>query len=77
MPPSGFSKKAISGSLVFIRSCYEDLLESVRSGKYDSYEEAIEHEISQIEKALSGLHIDQKGALIETTSELDNALGQD
>ena len=65
MPPSGFSQKAVSGSLQFIAECYKDLLEEVRSGKHASYEEAIEHELRQIEKALASTHIDDKGNLTE------------
>ncbi len=65
MPPSGFSQKAIDGSLVFIKTCYEDLLREVKEGKHASYEEAIEYEISQIEKALKKLHIDDDGNLTE------------
>lgn len=65
MPPSGFSQKAIEGSLVFIKTCYEDLLREVREGKHASYEEAIAFEISQIEKALQKLHIDTNGDVVE------------
>ena len=65
MPPSGFSRKAVDGALVFVKSCYEDLLKDVRSGKFATYEEAIQHEIAQIDKALIGLHIDSEGKLIE------------
>ncbi|MBI2051069.1 MAG: hypothetical protein HYT31_04715 [Parcubacteria group bacterium] len=65
MPPSGFSEKAVKGALVFVQSCYEDLLEEVRSGKHASYEEGIEFEITQIEKALIKLHIDAEGNLVE------------
>jgi len=65
MPPSGFSKKAVEGALVFVRSCYEDLLAEVRSGKHESIEAGIEYEISQIEKALTKIHIDASGNLVE------------
>jgi len=65
MPPSGFSKKAVKGALIFVRGCYEDLLEEVRSGKHKSYEDGIEYEIAQIDKALSRLHIDAGGNLVE------------
>jgi len=61
MPPSGFTKKAVGGALVFIKTCYEDLLDEVQNGKHDSYEVAIEYEIGQIEKALKGLHITGEG----------------
>lgn len=65
MPPSGFSQKAVEGSLLFIKTCYEDLLREVREGKHASYEEAIEYELSQIGKALKKLHIDESGNLVE------------
>lgn len=65
MPPSGFSQHAVEGALVFIQTCYQDLLKEVRSGKHASFEEAIAFEIRQIDKALSRLHIDPHGQLIE------------
>lgn len=65
MPPSGFSQRAVQGALVFVQTCYEDLLEEVRSGKHVSFEAAIQFEISQIEKALTKLHIDPAGQLVE------------
>ena len=65
MPPSGFSQKAVNGALVFIQGCYEDLLAEVRSGKHESFEKAIEYEISQIGRALSLLHINDDGKLVE------------
>ncbi|MFA5124667.1 MAG: hypothetical protein WC473_02475 [Patescibacteria group bacterium] len=65
MPPSGFSQKAVKGSLIFIQSCYEDLLEEVRSGKHKSYEEGIKYELSQIEKALTKIHIDPSGNIVD------------
>ena len=65
MPPSGFSQKAVAGSLVFIKTCYEDLLREVKEGKHASFEEAIEFEIAQIEKALQKVHIDEGGNLTE------------
>ena len=65
MPPSGFSQKAVKGALIFIKSCYEDLLEEVRSGKHENYEKGIEYEIEQIDKALSRLHIDAEGNLVK------------
>jgi|GEM_PF-1443125 len=68
MPPSGFSEKAVEGALVFIRGCYEDLLEEVKGGKHPSPEVAIEYEIGQIGKALSRLHIDKEGTLVERTT---------
>lgn len=68
MPPSGFNKKAVEGALVFIRGCYEDLLQEVRDGKHPSPEAAIEYEISQIGKALAKLHIDKDGNPVERTA---------
>lgn len=65
MPPSGFSKQAVQGALVFIQTCYQDLLSEVRAGKHASFEEAIEFEIHQLDRALSKLHIDQEGRLVE------------
>ena len=65
MPPSGFKRKAIQGALQFIEACYHDLLEEVKSGKHASYEEAIEFEISQINKALTKAHINEEGKLVE------------
>lgn len=65
MPPSGFSEKAVEGALVFIKGCYEDLLQEVRDGKHSSPEAAIEYEISQIGKALAKLHINKSGNLVE------------
>lgn len=65
MPPSGFSRKAVNGALVFVRSCYEDLLADVRSGKFSTYEEAIEYEIAQIDKALRGIYVSVDGHLLE------------
>ncbi len=52
MPPSGFSKKAVDGALLFAQACYEDLLRDVRSGKFQTHEEAIEHELKQIREEL-------------------------
>lgn len=65
MPPSGFSHRAVEGALVFIQTCYEDLLEEVRSGAHASFEEAIRFEISQIKTVLTKLHIDRAGNLVE------------
>ena len=65
MPPSGFKKRAILGALQFVKSCYEGLLAEVRSGKYRTYEEAIEHELGQINTALEKAHIDAEGNLVE------------
>ncbi len=65
MPPSGFSKKAVEGALVFIKTCYEDLQAEVKSGKHPNMETAIDHEIASIGAALLKLHIDEKGNLVE------------
>lgn len=65
MPPSGFSKPVVRGALEFVRGCYTDLLAEVRSGKYKTYEEAIEAELKQIDKALSKMHIDGDGNIVE------------
>jgi len=53
MPPSGFSQKAINGLLIFIKECYNDLLEKIAAGE-DKYGrevaegKAIEKELKQI-----------------------------
>ncbi len=65
MPPSGFSQKAVGGALVFIKTCYEDLKQEVAEGKHPSFEAAIDKEIDNIGKALSKLHINEKGELVE------------
>lgn len=64
-PPSGYTPNAVKGSLLFIKTCYEDLLAEVRDGKHATYEGAIEHELSQIDKALTKLHIDSDGNLVQ------------
>ena len=63
MPPSGFSTHAVKGALQFVQGCYKDLLQEVRDGKHENYEQAIEFEIGQIDSALTQLHIDRKGRL--------------
>jgi hypothetical protein len=65
MPPSGFNKNVVEGALAFVRGCYLDLLEEVRSGKHASYEAAIEFELKQIERVLLKLHINEAGELVE------------
>ncbi|HLD26254.1 MAG TPA: hypothetical protein VJC05_04400 [Candidatus Andersenbacteria bacterium] len=65
MPPSGFSRRAVEGILDFVGGCYEDLLAEVRSGKHESYEAAIEHELGKIDSALAKLHITPDGELVE------------
>lgn len=62
---SGFSKKTIIGLLTFVQGNYEDLLTGVRSGKHPNFEDAIEYEIAQLDKALTKLHIDKEGNLVE------------
>ncbi|MFC1710874.1 hypothetical protein ACFLZJ_01825 [Nanoarchaeota archaeon] len=62
MPPSGFSQKAISGLLVFVTSCYEDLLKEIKEGKDKQGRkvtegEAIQKEISQIREYLEQFEI--------------------
>jgi hypothetical protein len=64
VPPSGFSQQAVRGALEFVRSCYEDLLRDVQSGKFDTYEEAIRYELDQLEKALTHVHITKSGRLV-------------
>lgn len=68
MPPSGFSKKAAEGALQFIGACYQDLLKEVRSGRHENFEAGIEHEISQIRKALERQHIDKIGRVIKRST---------
>jgi hypothetical protein len=53
------------GAMQFIQGCYEDLAEEVRSGKHPNFETALKHELSQLESALSKLHIDEKGNVVE------------
>lgn len=65
MPPSGFNRNSVKGALAFVQGCYDDLLGDVRSGKFATYEEAIQHELALIEEALTKLHIDAEGNLVE------------
>jgi hypothetical protein len=65
MPPSGFNQRAVTGALEFVKGCYEDLIEEVRSGKHPDFETAIQFELSQLEKALAKVHIDGDGRLVE------------
>lgn len=65
MPPSGFSKPVVAGALQFVGGCYRDLLQEVRDGKHESFEAAIEYELSQIDKALKSIHIDEQGNLVD------------
>jgi len=52
MPPSGFSQKAINGLLMFVGSCYEDLLKEIHEGK-KTEEQAIKEELDNINGYLS------------------------
>ena len=65
MPPSGFSSYAVKGALQFVEGCYRDLQAEVAVGKHASMEAAIAFELRQIESALSQLHIDESGKLVE------------
>lgn len=47
MPPSGFSQKAINGLLMFVGSCYEDLLKEIKEGKKPEGQ-AIKEELDNI-----------------------------
>ena len=51
MPPSGFSQKAINGLLMFVGSCYEDLLKEIKEGK-KAEGQAIKQELENINKYL-------------------------
>ncbi len=64
MPPSGFSKAVVAGAIQFVGGCYRDLLQEVQDGKHESFETAIKYELSQIEKALQSIHIDDQGSLV-------------
>jgi len=62
MPPSGFSQKAINGLLIFVQSCYEDLLNEIKEGKDKKGRlvtegEAIQKEINQIKGYLTKFEI--------------------
>lgn len=68
MPPSGFSKRTVRGLLTFVKGNYEDLLKEVKDGKHPNVETAIKHEVAQLGKALSKLHINKSGKLVERNS---------
>ena len=70
MPPCGFNQKAVKGALQFIQGCYEDLQEEVQQGKHANFEEALKHELSNLEKALTKLHIDKDGNVVERKPKL-------
>lgn len=62
MPPSGFSQKAINGLLIFVESCYEDLLKEIKDGKDKQGRkvtegQAIQKEINQIKEYLKKFEI--------------------
>ena len=65
MPPSGFSKKAVPSILQFVHACYEDLENEVKAGKHPNMNEAINHELKQLERVLNQLHIDEAGRLVK------------
>jgi tetrahydromethanopterin S-methyltransferase subunit E len=65
MPPSGFNQKAVKGALQFIQGCYEDLEAEVKSGKHPDFRTALEYEIHQLDSALTKLHINSAGELVE------------
>jgi len=57
MPPSGFSEKAINGLLMFVGTCYEDLLSEIKEGK-KTEGEAIQQELMNIQKYLREFKIE-------------------
>ncbi|MFQ5531673.1 MAG: hypothetical protein ACE5ES_03605 [Candidatus Nanoarchaeia archaeon] len=59
MPPSGFSQKAISGLLIFVASCYEDLLKEIHEGK-KTEGQAIKEELENIKRYLLEFKIEEK-----------------
>jgi uncharacterized protein YuzB (UPF0349 family) len=59
MPPSGFSQKAINGLLLFVGSCYEDLLKEINEGK-KTEGEAIKQELENINRYLKDFHIEER-----------------
>ena len=65
MPPSGFSVHVVKGALQFVGGCYRVLLQEVRDGKHADFEQAIEFELGQIEKALDHIHINNIGELVD------------
>lgn len=65
MPPSGFSARTVKGLLTFVKGNYEDLLKEVKDGKHPDVKAAIQHEVTQLGKALSELHINKAGKLVK------------
>ena len=56
MPPSGFSKAAVKGVLIFLEACYDDLLEEMKKGK--TPEETVQKELKDIRKYLEDFSIE-------------------
>ena len=56
MPPSGFSQKAINGLLMFVGSCYEDLLKEIKEGKHTEGQ-AIKKELDNINEYLKNFKL--------------------
>jgi len=56
MPPSGFSQKAIRGLLIFVASCYDDLLKEIKEGK-KTEGQAIKEELENINNYLKNFKI--------------------
>ncbi len=59
MPPSGFSQKAVNGLLIFVASCYEDLLKEIKEGK-KTEGQAIRQELENIRNYLINFKIEEK-----------------
>jgi hypothetical protein len=59
MPPSGFSQRAINGLLIFVASCYEDLLKEIKEGK-KTEGEAIKQELENIRNHLTNFKIKEE-----------------
>jgi len=59
MPPSGFSQKAINGLLIFVASCYEDLLREIKQGK-KTEGQAIREELENIKNYLTNFKIKEE-----------------
>lgn len=57
MPPSGFSKQAVKGVLIFLEACYDDLLKEMNKGKIP--EEAVQKELRDIRKYLKKFSYDK------------------
>lgn len=56
MPPSGFSQKAINGLLMFVGTCYEDLLREIKEGK-KTEGQAIKQELDNIQGYLENFKL--------------------